>query len=58
MAKKRRAAKKKAAKKSPPRAARRKAYSKSLRAVQKAQKNLDLRVKKHHQVVSSMFFPA
>ena len=51
-------AKKKAAKKkkAPSTAARRKAYAKSVRAVQKAQKNLDLRMRKHHQVVTSMFF--
>lgn len=49
---------KKATKKAPSRAARKKAYGKSMNDVKKAQKNLDLKVKKHHQVVSSMFFPA
>lgn len=49
---------KKAKKAGPSRATRRKAYAKSLRDVKKAQKNLNLKVRKHHQVVSSMFFPA
>lgn len=40
----------------PSTAARRKAVAKSIRDVKKAQKNLDMKVKKHHQVVSSMFF--
>jgi hypothetical protein len=33
------------------------AYAKSLRDVKKARKNLDLKMKKHHHVISSMFFP-
>jgi hypothetical protein len=48
----------KASKKGPSHAKRRKAVEKSFRAVKKAQKALDAKVKKHHQVVSSMFFPA
>ena len=52
-----RAAKKKSAKKSAPSAAKRKAaVRKSIADVKKAQKNLDLKVKKHHAVVSAMFF--
>lgn len=47
------AAKKAAAKPSP---AASKAVKKSLSDVKKAQKNLDLKMKKHHQVVSAMFF--
>jgi hypothetical protein len=52
------AKKKKTSKTGPSRAARRKAVEKSLRDVKKAQKTLDLKVRRHHQVVSSMFFPA
>jgi hypothetical protein len=48
---------KKAAKKSAPTAAKRKAaVRKSLAEVKKAHKNLELKVKKHHEVVSAMFF--
>jgi hypothetical protein len=47
-----------AKKKAPSRAARRKAYAKSLNEVKKAKKNLDLKLKKHASVVSSMFFPS
>ncbi len=46
---------KKAAKRAKPAAARR-AVKKSLADVKKAQKNLELKVRKHHQVVSAMFF--
>ena len=46
------------AKKGKPRVARKKAYAKSLKDVKKARKNLDLKLKKHHLVVSSMFFPS
>jgi hypothetical protein len=46
-----------AKRKAPSRAARRKAYAKSLKNVNKARKNLDLKLRKHHLVVSSMFFP-
>jgi hypothetical protein len=46
-----------ARKKVPSRAARRKAYAKSLKEVKKARKNLDLKLKKHANVISSMFFP-
>jgi len=49
---------KKAAKRAPSHAARKKAAVKAANAVRKAQKNLDLKVRKHHQVISSMFFPA
>jgi hypothetical protein len=45
---------KKAAAKPAPAAS--KAVKKSLSDVKKAQKNLDLKMKKHHQVVSAMFF--
>jgi hypothetical protein len=57
-AKKRKSAKKRVAKKSAaPSAAKRKAVvRKSLADVKKAQRNLDLKVKKHHAVVSAMFF--
>lgn len=48
---------KKAAKKSAPTTAKRKAaVRKSLAEVKKAHKNLELKVKKHHEVVSAMFF--
>lgn len=46
-------AKKSAAK---PSSAASKAVKKSLSDVKKAQKNLDLKMRKHHQVVSAMFF--
>ena len=39
-----------------PSPAARKAVKKSLTDVKKAQKNLDLKVRKHHAVVSAMFF--
>jgi hypothetical protein len=45
------------AKKGKPKAVRKRAYAKSLKAVNKARKNLDLKLKKHHLVVSSMFYP-
>ena len=52
---------KKAAKKAAParksHATRRRAVEKSLREVKAAQRNLELKVKQHHLVVSSMFFP-
>ena len=51
------AARKKAKKAGKSHADRRKAVEKSLQEVKKAQKNLDLKVKQHHLVVSSMFFP-
>jgi hypothetical protein len=48
---------KKSAKKAAPSAAKRKAaFRKSISEVKKAQRNLDLKVKKHHEVVSAMFF--
>jgi len=52
------ATKKKAAKKAAaPSAAKRKAaVKKSLAEVKKAHRNLELKVKKHHAVVSAMFF--
>jgi hypothetical protein len=49
-------AKKKAAKKAARPAAARNAVKKSLADVKKAHKNLELKVRKHHQVVSAMFF--
>jgi hypothetical protein len=39
-----------------PSPAARKAVKKSLTEVKKAQKNLNLKVRKHHAVVSAMFF--
>jgi hypothetical protein len=48
---------KKSAKKAAPSAAKRRAaVKKSLAEVKKAQRSLDLKVKKHHAVVSAMFF--
>ena len=38
-------------------AAQKKAALKSLDEVRKAEKNLQLKIEKHHGVVSSMFFP-
>ena len=46
-----------AKRKAPSRAARRKAYATSLKQVKKAQKNLDLKLKKHNLVITSMFYP-
>jgi hypothetical protein len=51
--KKRKSAKKKAATSD---AKRRAAVRKSIAEVKKAQRNLDLKMKKHHEVVSAMFF--
>jgi hypothetical protein len=49
--------KKSAKKKAAPSAAKRKAaVRKSLAEVKKAQRNLELKVKKHHETVSAMFF--
>jgi len=54
---KKRSAKKKAAKKAAPSAAKRRAaVKKSLAEVKKAHRNLELKVKKHHALVSAMFF--
>lgn len=58
---KKRVAKKKTAKKATKKAApsaakRRAAVKKSLAEVKKAHRNLELKVKKHHEVVSAMFF--
>lgn len=50
------AAAKKAGGRKPPTAAQRAALRKSYNDVKKAQKELDLRMKKHTQMVSSMFF--
>jgi hypothetical protein len=51
------AAKKAAKKKSgPSKAARTKAVNKSAREVAKAHKNLELKLKKHKQVLTAMFF--
>lgn len=49
---------KKAAKGARPSPVARRAVKKSLADVKKAQKNLDLKIRKHHQVVSAMFFIA
>jgi len=48
--------KKKTARKLPPLATRRKAVARSKSAVKKAQGNLNLKLKKHQQVVSAMHY--
>ena len=39
-------------------ARRRRAVEKSMREVKQAQKNLDLKIRRHHAVMTAMFFPA